>query len=82
VCMKTAQGWQPSSQPIDIGGDELREWGEQWTPTKDTGNGCNTATHAYKLVITPDLLTTLTAGLPTASNHDSGSVKIKVTRTA
>jgi hypothetical protein len=81
VCTKTASGWQPSSRQLDVGGDQLHLWGAQWKPTRNTGNGCNPATHAYRMILTPGLLSTFTAELP-GSGHDSGAVTVKVARTA
>jgi hypothetical protein len=80
VCEKTKSGWQQADQPLQIGGDELRSWGERWTPTTDTGGGCNTTNHTYQLTVSPQLLSTLTAELPDAGHGDSGSISVKVAR--
>jgi hypothetical protein len=84
ACMKTTDGWGPSDGGgISVSGDQLQGWGEQWVPTHDTGNGCNTKTHAYKLVLTPMSSTTVIGELSGAGRAvDSGSVKLRFTRTA
>jgi len=83
-CTKTADGWVPTNGgAVSISGDQLQGWGEQWVPTVDNGNGCNTKTHAYTLVLTPMSSSTVIAQLPDSSRgNDSGSVLLHFTRTA
>jgi len=38
---------------VRVAGDQLDSWGEQWVPVHDTGNGCNTKNHAYRLTLAP-----------------------------
>jgi len=81
-CTKTSHGWVPSSDGgLSVGGDQLQSWGEQWVPTRDTGNGCNAKTHAYRLVLTPASSSTVIAQLAGTSG-DSGSVPLRFTRAA
>ena len=84
VCSKTAHGWQPTSGGgISVGGDQLSLWNQQWTPVDNTGNGCNTATHTYRLTMTPLLPTTVTVQLAgSGRSGDSGTIKLRFERTA
>jgi hypothetical protein len=83
VCTRTAQGWQPANNGgASVGGDQLQSWGERWMPTDDTGNGCNTKTHTYRLVLTPQASSTVVGQLSGAGqSKDSGSLKLNFTRT-
>jgi hypothetical protein len=84
-CTRTSSGWVPSTGSpgaLSVSGDQLPGWGEQWVPTHDSGNGCNTATHTYRLALAPTASTTVQATLPDSSSHDdSGSVTLRFTRT-
>jgi hypothetical protein len=77
-CVKTRAGWQPS-QTLSIGGDQLHLWGRPWQPTVDTGNGCNTATHTYRMTLRPALLTTMTAELSRPA-HRTGEIRLRIVR--
>ncbi|HEX3824963.1 MAG TPA: hypothetical protein VHV79_10915 [Mycobacteriales bacterium] len=89
-CAKTADGWQPAGGGggnfgggdggVSIGGDQLQSWGEQWVPVHDSGNGCNTKTHAYRLVMAPAASTTVVGEL-SGDTADTGSVHLGFTRT-
>jgi hypothetical protein len=90
-CTKTSKGWQPAggnggggfgggSGGVSVGGDNLQSWGEQWVPVHDTGNGCNTKTHAYRLVLTPASSSTVIGQL-SGDTADSGSIRLGFTRT-
>jgi hypothetical protein len=93
-CTKTSHGWQPAGGGfggggfsggggggVSVGGDQLQSWGEQWAAVHDTGNGCNTKTHAYRLVLTPASSSTVIAQLE-GDSSDTGSVRLGFTRTA
>jgi hypothetical protein len=84
VCTRTAHGWQRSPNGgIGVGGDQLQSWGEQWVPTVDNGNGCNTTSHTYRLVLSPQSSSTVVGQLSGAGQStDSGSVTLKFSRTA
>lgn len=83
-CTKTADGWVPSNGGgISVSGDQLQGWGQQWVPVHDSGNGCNTKTHTYRLVVTPESSSTVIGQLPdNTRGDDSGSVRLLFTRTA
>ena len=83
-CTKTSTGWVPNQGGgVGVSGDQLQDWGQQWVPTRDSGNGCNTATHTYRLVLNPSASTTVIASLQDGSRgNDSGSVRFRFTRTA
>jgi hypothetical protein len=82
VCTRTSHGWVPSAS-VTVGGDQLNSWGEHWVPTHDTGNGCNTTDHRYRLTLTPSSSSTVQVTLPDDSRgNDSGAVVVHVTRTA
>jgi hypothetical protein len=82
-CTKTADGWVPTSDGgVSVSGDQLQGWGQQWVPTHDSGNGCNTKNHAYRLILTPMHSTTVIGQLSDRSRaNDSGSVRLRFTRT-
>jgi hypothetical protein len=82
-CARTADGWAPANGGgLSVGGDQLQSWGEQWVPTHDTGNGCNTKTHTYVLVLRPSSSSTVIGSLSGAGHAaDSGSVHLRFTRT-
>jgi hypothetical protein len=84
VCTKTSDGWVRSNRGgVSVSGDQLQGWGQQWVPTHDTGNGCNTKTHAYKLVLTPGTSSTVTGSLSGSGRAtDLGTVRLRFTRTA
>jgi hypothetical protein len=79
-CVKTRGGWQPS-QTVSIGGDQLHLWGVRWQPTTDTGNGCNTRTHTYRLTVRPALPSTVTAEL-SAPHDTTGTIRLRFVRTS
>jgi hypothetical protein len=52
-------------------------------PTVDNGNGCNSKTHTYRLVLSPQSSSTVVGQLSGAGqSSDSGSVTLKFARTA
>jgi hypothetical protein len=82
ACQKTSDGWAPTRASVSVSGDQMQGWGEQWVPTHDTGNGCNTKAHAYRLVLTPDHSTTVIGQLAGAgAGRDSGAVRLRFRRT-
>jgi hypothetical protein len=79
VCTHTSDGWVRSSGVADISGDNLSPWEEQWTPVHDTGNGCNTATHTYRMTLRPGTSSTVVGDLPDDSrSNDSGHITLRV----
>jgi hypothetical protein len=83
-CVKTASGWVPNQAGgVSVGGDQLHLWDQHWTAVHDTGNGCNTKTHTYRLVLHQLLPSTVSAELPDNSRGDNhGSIKVRFVRTA
>jgi len=80
-CAKTSEGWNRTSG-VAVSGDQLRSWGMQWQPTTDNGNGCNTASHRYRMVLTPSASTTFAVSPPSGMHGDTGTVHVKVVRTS
>jgi hypothetical protein len=82
-CTLTSHGWAPTSGGgVSVDGDHIESWGEQWLPVHDTGNGCNTKTHTYRLVLHQADSSTVTAQLPDR-NHadDSRGIALRFVRT-
>ncbi|MBV9484723.1 MAG: hypothetical protein JO246_01550 [Frankiaceae bacterium] len=83
-CVKTPAGWVPNpAGGLTVGGDQLHLWDQQWAPVHDTGNGCDTRTHRYRLVIHQLVSSTVTAQLPADNRSDDhGSIKVRFFRSA
>jgi hypothetical protein len=82
VCSKTPHGWAPSRRGgLRIAGDQLDSWDEHWQPVHDSGNGCNTKTHTYRLSLTPSRATTVSGELSDGSTSaGSGAVHLRIGR--
>jgi hypothetical protein len=79
VCTETSHGWAPSQHTADLTGDNLQSWSEHWTPTHNTGGGCNTVNHTYRMTLRPDTSSTVVGELPDSSpGNDSGHVTLRV----
>jgi hypothetical protein len=81
-CTWTRHGWIPTaSGGVSIDGDHIDSWDEQWVAVHDSGNGCNTKTHIYRLVLDQSDSSTVSAELPDGSRgNDSGEVKLRFER--
>ena len=84
VCARTSHGWAPNREgSVRVDGDQLDSWGEQWVPVHDTGNGCNTKNHAYRLTLAPSNPSTVSVELPDRSrSNDAGSMRLRFERIA
>jgi hypothetical protein len=83
MCTKSGEGWTRSGGGLSIGGDQLRGWGLTWEPAHDNGNGCDTRTHTYRLVLQPLLPSTVHLQLDDSSPADDhGSVRVRFDRVA
>jgi hypothetical protein len=81
VCRRTDGGWQPRRNGVRLSGDQLRLWGQQWVPLQDNGNGCDTSTHAYRLELQTDSLSTVSVVLGGAGKRaDTGTLRVRAVR--
>jgi hypothetical protein len=83
LCTKTSNGWAPRSDGgVSISGDRLQGWGLHWVAVHDTGSGCNTKTHSYRLSFDQPTASTVEAAIPGAgATKDTGSIKLRFVRT-
>ena len=83
MCRRTGEGWRPRRDGVRLDGDQLRLWGQRWIPLRDNGYGCDTSTHAYRLLVETLTPSTVSIDLGGAGKGvDSGSVKVHVLRIA
>jgi hypothetical protein len=81
-CVRTKQGWSPlASGGVSIRFSKPTAAAMQWHPTIDTGHGCNSKTHTYRLVLSPHQNARPTVVLPDGKrSNDSGAVTLRFVR--
>jgi hypothetical protein len=82
VCHKTARGWvRTGGSSIGISGDQFAAAGASWVPTRDNRRGCNSRTHAYRLVLIASRSSTVIGELSAAGRStDAGAVRLRFVR--
>lgn len=87
-CARTgaAAAWVPGTSDVTYGNTALDVrigggssiGGTSWTPVVDTGGGCNTRDHRYRMTVRPRVTMPITALVLDTRSDNSGSMSVRV----
>lgn len=82
MCHQTSSGWRPRRDALQLGGDTIQGWGQQWQPVHDNGSGCDASTHTYRLTLVTPQESTVRVDVGGAGKAaDTGAIRVRVVRT-